>query len=505
MTIITRKVKPTPIRLWFEKIMAIIALINLILVFFDLTYIPLRDFWLQGRVQFFLKLGALEYEIPNPPLRILPFNITPVYDLIKGIEPERFTSNYLDNVARLNRLLEQNQWNYSTENEARINEILTQLKEDSAAMISNNPFQIANKTGTLERIKRKMRVHVFNDEDASATQAFQIFWSPGHLSQNTQAKLDFFNTQIKPLMATNYYRPVGENGQPVNNFAIIDFPFAMIFLVEFFGRTWYISRRYTGVNWFDAMLWRWYDVFLFLPFLRWLRVIPVTIRLSQSELINLHRVQKQISQGFVANIAEDVTEVVVIQVINQIQGSINRGEIANFITQYNNKQYIDLNNVDETSEIVKMILSLTIQDVLPKLETDIERLLKYTIDRTLKESFENIEQLPGMQQIRSTLSEQVSKQIYQNVYKVLAIIVSEDPNFDKLLGKIVTDFRKIMRSEIQAQKSMQNLEYLLSSLLEEVKVNYIQRLSEANVEEILEQQRKLKQNVINSPEVKKYP
>ena len=91
MAITTRRQKATYNRLWFEKIMAILALVNLILVFFDLSYIPLRDFWLQGRMQVFLKLGTLEYEIPNPPLKILPFNITPVYDLVKGIEPERFT------------------------------------------------------------------------------------------------------------------------------------------------------------------------------------------------------------------------------------------------------------------------------------------------------------------------------------------------------------------------------------------------------------------------------
>ena len=116
------------------------------------------------------------------------------------------------------------------------------------------------------------------------------------------------------------------------------------------------------------MLWRWYDVFLFLPVFRVWRIIPVIIRLSQAELLDLRRVQKQISQGFVANIAVDITEVVVIQVINQLQNSIKRGELANFLSLYENQKYVDLNNLDETKEIVKLVSNLMVKEVLPKLE-----------------------------------------------------------------------------------------------------------------------------------------
>lgn len=506
MAITTRRQKATYNRLWFEKIMAILALVNLILVFFDLSYIPLRDFWLQGRLQVFLKLGTLEYEIPNPPLKVLPFNITPVYDLVKGIEPERFTSNYLATVEELNTLLEQNQWNPSPENIVRIDEILADLRAQSIQMIEENPFQEANKTGTLERIKRKMRLHIFGNKEASSKDAFNIFWSRSNLLNNTNQELEFFNEQIKPLIATNYFRPVGETGQRVDNFGLIDLPFGIIFFLEFLVRTLYISRRYTGVNWFDAMLWRWYDVFLFLPVFRTLRVIPVIIRLSQSQLLNLRRVQKQISQGFVANIAVDITEVVIIQVINQLQNSIKRGEITNFISQYNEQKYIDLNNIDESKEIVKLVLNVMVKDVLPKLETDIEKLLQYTLDRGLKESpaFQNFGQLPGAAKISSGLSEQIAKQVYQNVYNVLAITVKEDQVFDQLLGKITQDFRQIMGSEIKAQKSMKTIEYLMTALLEEVKVNYVERLAEEDIEDVLEQQRSLLQTAEQVTNVNKY-
>ena len=68
-------------RRW-EQIVALWASLNLALVIFDITYVPLRDFWLQRRL----------YPLPGSslviPLTVLP-DITVWVDPIKGIEPHR--------------------------------------------------------------------------------------------------------------------------------------------------------------------------------------------------------------------------------------------------------------------------------------------------------------------------------------------------------------------------------------------------------------------------------
>ena len=91
MSIISRATrrwtKKTGVGLWYERLIALLALSNLILVFFDLNYIPLRDFWLHGRVQLLIKVGPLELELPQEPLKILPFRVTDWYDWVKAIEP----------------------------------------------------------------------------------------------------------------------------------------------------------------------------------------------------------------------------------------------------------------------------------------------------------------------------------------------------------------------------------------------------------------------------------
>jgi hypothetical protein len=101
----------------------------------------------------------------------------------------------------------------------------------------------------------------------------------------------------------------------------------------------------------------------------------------------MEAIQKQASQGFVASIAEDITEVILIRLVSQVQGSIRGGEIANFLSQTNSKSsYIDLNQTNETTEIIKLMAKLTINQVMPKIRTDIEELLQYNFDKLIHQS-----------------------------------------------------------------------------------------------------------------------
>ncbi len=515
------KSKKSRRQLWFEKIMATVASVNLLLVIFDFSYIPLRDFWLQGRIQFFIKLGPFERELPQSPIIIPNIGIIANwYDLIKGIEPNRYTESYLKKVGELQAKQNQideiktkigEQQNQESEIETAKNildrlqvltaereKLLAELRDRSVDMIDTNPFQLANKTGSLEKIKNRMRRHIFGaTKDVSSKEAFKIFWSKEHLilENNFREELDFFQNRIQPLIKTNYYRHLGENGQFIDNFIFIDLPFIIIFGLEFLGRTWIISRRHTGVNWLDAMLWRWYDIFLFIPFFRWLRVIPLTIRLSEAEIIALAPIQKQISQGFVAGIAEDLTEVVVVRIINQIQVSIRQGEIGNFLSQKNVKKYVDINDTNETAEIARLVIELFVCQVVPKIRPEVEAILTYSIEKVIQQSpaYQRFKQLPGLEQLQVNLTEQIVKQTYQAFSDTLKSLLEKDPVFDELLAKLLGNLSQTMRSEIRAKESIEKVESLLSDLLEEIKINYVERLSSEDIEEILEQTRAIRQ------------
>jgi hypothetical protein len=142
--------------------------------------------------------------------------------------------------------------------------LLAELRLLSHRMIEDNPFDVANKSGTLAKIKNEIRLRT---NAQSARDAFTSFWSQAYLSRmGWQSEINFFNYEIKPLINSNYYRDIGRFGNFINRFWLIDLPFVIIFALDFLARTFYISRRNPDLNWLEAMLRRWYDLFLLLPF-----------------------------------------------------------------------------------------------------------------------------------------------------------------------------------------------------------------------------------------------
>ncbi|WP_414575689.1 hypothetical protein [Anabaena sp. CCY 9402-a] len=450
--------------LYFERLMAIVAMLNLCLVLFDLSYVPWRNFYLGKFPQ-----------------------ITQIYDPIKGIEPHRETKNYLEAVNALEAQVSQTGL---TSPEAKTK--LEELSRLSSEMIETNPFASANKSGTLEKIKNRMRDRITK---GSAKQSFATFWSQPYLSQNGwQKEMIFFNQKIRPLIATNYYRQVDESGDFVDIFWWIDLPFVLLFSLEFLTRIFYIKRRHPSFSWFNAILWRWYDLFLLIPFWRWLRIIPVTMRLDQAKLVNLQPFNRQLHQTVVANFAEDITEVVVIRVINQMQISIQEGEIIRWLLQKDNlRPYIDINDVNEIEAIAGLLVQTIVYQVLPKIQPEITAILHHNIETVLHQVplSRNLQILPGVTKIQTQLSEQLATQLTTNLYKALVGAV-EDPVAKKLTNQLVERFSQALGTEIQKQQVISQIQSLLVDFLEEVKLNYVQRLSQEDIDQILEQTRQLK-------------
>ncbi|MDZ8241185.1 MAG: hypothetical protein RMZ69_29195 [Nostoc sp. ChiQUE01a] len=450
--------------LWFERFMAILATVNLSLVLFDLSYVHWRDLYLQ--------------KLPQ---------IVHIYDPIKGIEPHRDTKKYLETLDALQEQVSQTGLQ-SPEVKNRLEEI-TRLSNE---MIDTNPFAGANKSGILEKIKNRMRNRT---DKESAKQSFAIFWSQPYLTQQGWLQeINFFNQRIRPLIATNYYRRIAESGEFINNFWIIDSAFVILFALELLGRTFLIRRQHAGLSWLEALLWRWYDLLLLVPFFRWLRIIPVLVRLDQAKLLSLYPVRRQINQGIVANFAEELTEIVVVRVINQVQGSIKRGELVRWLSQQENvRSYIDINNVNEIEAIAALLVKTIVYQVLPEIQPAIVAILRHNIETVIDQVpiYRNLQNLPGVGQAQTQLSEQLATQITTNLYKTLVSAV-EDPVAAKLTSQLVQSFSEALTGQIKEKHLLTEIESLLSDFLEEIKLNYVQRLSQEDIEQIIEQTRQLR-------------
>ena len=456
--------KPSIYTTGVVRLLAIVAVVNLCLVLFDLSYISWRDFYFQ--------------EVPT---------LIRLYDPIKGIKPHRETEKYLNEVNAL-----QFQVTQTHLQSPQVEQILQELRKLSNEMIQDNPFAVANKSGSLEKIKNQIRDSV---GIASAHKAFDVFWSQEYLATGWQQEINFFNTHVRPVMQTNYYRAIGTNGKFIDRFWLIDLPFVILFGLEFLIRTFSISRNQAGLSWIEAMLRRWYDLFLLLPFWRWLRVIPVTIRLYQTQLLNLEVVRTEIKYEFIANFAEEMAEIVGIRLIDQAQESIERGDLARWLFRSETRRpYININNTNEVKAIAARLLHISVYQVLPKIQPDIEALLHRTIETTLNQSpvYQQLQSMPGMSHLPAQLTERLAKDISQTAYSTLTTFL-EDPEVVELSNRIIQNFSVALEVEVQKQQNIQEIQSLLVDLLEEIKINYVKGLAEQGVEKLLDESQQLRQ------------
>jgi hypothetical protein len=432
--------------MWFERSMAIIASISFLVSIFDLTYIPCRDFY----------------------FRNLP-SVVRAYDRFKGIQPHRETERYLNAVEQLKTTVQQTGLASS-----QTRSWLQELDTLSVSMIQNNPFQVAGKTGNLERIKDDVRDRVKNQ---SAKGAFATFWSQDYLTKaGWDKEIQFFDSQIKPLIITNYYRRLNESGNYVDDFWQIDIIFISIFAGELLGRVFFVRRHNRQLTWQQVLIRRWYDLLLILPVAQFLRIIPVIIRLQQAKLIKLDLVKSELNRLFVGQIVNELTEGVILQTLHQTQGAIRDGQITRVIRSYLNTPHVDLNNINEIEVLIELTLEIVIYRVIPKVQPDLEAILRHLFQKALSESpaYRNLQMLPGIGEMPAQAIDRVVKEISASIYTAMTKLL-EDPDSAKLSRRLAENFTQSIGNEMQRGQTIVKIESLLYDLIEEIKVTYSSR------------------------------
>ncbi len=429
--------------LWFERLMATIASIGFLLAMFDFTYIPWRNFYFRN--------------IPQ---------ITQIYDPFKGIEPHRETQRYLHAVTQLKATVRQ-----TGLASAQTQSWLTELDGLSVSMIQSNPFDAAGKTGSLEKIKNEVRDRVGNQ---SAKGAFHTFWSQQYLAKfGWEREISFYDRAIQPLIITNYYRRLEESGSFIDKFWQIDIIFISIFTEELLGRINYIRRHNRSVSWQQAIIWRWYDLLLLIPFFRFLRLIPVAIRWHQAKFVNLDIIKSELNRLFVGQIVNELTDAVVIQVLQQTQGAVKHGQITKLLGGYLQSPHIDLNNVNEIEVLFELILEIVIYRVIPRIQPDLEALFQHLLHQALLESpaYRNLKFIPGIGELPAQAIDRVVKEVSTSLYAALTKVIA-DPDNGNLSRRLVETLTQSIGDEMQRGQTISKIESLVYDLVEEIKVTY---------------------------------
>jgi len=462
----------TASRLWlhWDRAVALWATLNLVWVLFDITYIPLRTFWLQRNLT---PLPQMPLVVPLP---LLP-DITPLYDPVKGIEPHRETQQYLAAFQQLDRALQAGEPVASTAPLRRRQVDLT------LEMINENPFAASGNGGTLEKIKSRLRQRAGLD---SAKASADRLLSDGWLARRSWAEeRRFWRQQVLPLVSTSYWRAVDGNGRPTDHFWRTDLLlFQSVFALDILLRMVRLRRRFPGLSWRDALLRRWIDLPLLLPFWCWLRVVPVVERLSQARLINIEPLRAAVSRAVVSLLALELFEVLALQLVDGTQSLIRSPQWPRWIRSLRSHQSVSASDEQQLLELVKLWGPLLLGEVTPRLAPELQSLLGHALQQSLRE-------VPGGAVLPPVLSRQVAVGMVDSLIDLARgtaqRLAQSDTRQVELLQRFGDRFWEELAAGLEQGGTLQRSQQLLVTLLQQLKLNYLAQMNRAGIDALMEE------------------
>ena len=276
-----------------------------------------------------------------------------------------------------------------------------------------------------------------------------------------------------PIKGIDSSLPNPEYLKSADQFWRIDALFIGFFGAEFLIKSLFHTRRKPGVTWFNFVLRRWYEVFLVMPIWQGWRILPVLVRLHKSGLVNLDRAVAQVTYEPVAYLANTISEYMMVRFINQAKNSIKQGDAAQMLLAQ--QPYLHVNQENTIEQITKRILDLTIYKVLPQVQPDLEELLHHNLETTIKQSdfYQILQNFSPINILPTEMTEQLANYLAKTAVDVVANTYEDDKG-RKILDNFSQEFNQSLRRELQDEKTLGELQSLLSDLLEEVKLNYIQ-------------------------------
>ncbi|MEB3350245.1 MAG: hypothetical protein VKO00_09525 [Cyanobacteriota bacterium] len=467
----------------WDRFVAIWATVNLAWVAFDLTYIPLRTFWLQRQLTLIPSVGL------TVPLRMLP-NITPWVDPIKGIVPHRDTETYLRAFEQLDQAMAGLGAGQAPSPAQQ--QLLSRQAALTAQMIDTNPFQASDAAGTLEKIKNRLRQRGERESAKdSAARLLSAEWLKRHPWQEERR---FWELRVLPLVATNYWRSTDTNGLPTDTFWRYDLAlFQSVFLLDILLRAIRQRRRLPGLSWSEALLRRWIDLPLLLPFWRWLRLVPVLARLQNSGLINLEPLRAVVSRGVVALLAVELFEVLALQLLDGCQALIRSHRWPQRIRTLRSHQTVSVNDERELVELVRIWAPLLLAQVAPRLAPELQGVLGHTLQQSLESAMvpAPLRQLQPLLRVEEGISRQLAAGMVDSLLDLSRstaerLAQRDDAQLD-LLQRCVDRFWEELAAALESGPVLQRSQELVCTLLEELKLTYLSQISRSGIAGLIDE------------------
>lgn len=466
-------------RIWknWDRFVALWAALNLVWVAVDLTYVPLRPFWMERNLH---PIPSMPLAVPLP---LLP-DITPWMDPLKGIEPHRETQAFTAEFARLDAVMAGHRPGVPLNPVQQ--QTLQRMVQLSHQMVDTDPFQATAGSGTLEKIKNRLRQRAGSD---SSKEAARLLLSPKWLSSHSwEGEREFWKQQVLPLVERNYWRSIDENGRPTDHFWRVDLLlFQSVFLLDILLRAIRLRRRLPGLSWRDAFLRRWIDLPLFLPFWRWLRLIPVLERLQGAGLINLEPLRAVISRGVVALLALELFEVFALQIMDGLQEQVRSTRWPMRLRALRSHQTVMSQNERELVELVRLWAPLLLVQVAPRLAPELQGVLGHAMQQSLQRTLvpSPLRQLQPLLEVEQGFSRQLAQGVVESLLDVSrsagARLGQRDDEQLRLLQHFIDRFWEELALALEQGPTLGRSQDLLCAAIERVKRTYVSQISSAGI------------------------
>ncbi|MEY2644986.1 MAG: hypothetical protein RLZZ611_1635 [Cyanobacteriota bacterium] len=464
--------RPATARFWqhWDRAVALWAGVNLVWVVFDITYLPLRTFWLQRN------LTPLPQVPLVVPLTALP-DITPLYDPLKGIEPHRETQAWLASFQRLDQALRR------AEPAAVVEPLRQRQLQLTVQMIHENPFAASGNSGTLEKLKNRLRQRAGLDSaKQSAARLLSRSWQEQH---GWAGERRFWQQQVLPLVATSYWRSIDENGRPSDHFWRFDLLlFQSVFALDIALRVVRLRRRFPALSWRDALLRRWLDLPLLLPFWRWLRLVPVVERLSSAGLINVEPLRAAVSRAVVALLALELFEVLALQLVDGAQSLIRSPQWPRWIRGLRSHQSVAADQQQQLAALIRLWGPLLLGQVAPRLSPQLQALLGHALQQSLRE-------IPGSVVVPAALTRQLAAGMVESLVDLsrgtAARLGQSDARQVELLRGIGDRFWEELASALERDSTLESSQQLLCTLLQQLKCTYLAQINRAGIDALMDE------------------
>ncbi len=465
----------------WDQFIALIALLNLSWIFFDVSYLPMRNFWLNKKVHI---LNSPSRKIS---LKWLP-TVTERYDKIKGIQTN-YSTNTLEEISyNLNKSISKNGFNDPT-SELLLSQYNLQVK----GLLKNLDQSSPRNYEKIALLKHILRVRSGEENHLNASDKLLNI---SYLKRSNWAEEKYFwENKVMPILRTNYFRVLDIYGEPVDYSWKIDLPFQLIFLIDILIKVIRTKLQFPFISFRSAIFKRWLDLPLILPYLRLFRIAPIFVRISKVKFLPIEPIRELISQWIVAFLAIEIFEVLTLKAIQSIQNIINSPHLPEKIRGM--CSYQSPNKTKDSSEVADFLriwVPLLLREIGPNMRTQLIDIFEHSLQKSIsKNSIPNpIKGNIVFEKAESAINYQIASGMVDSLLGISKTagnqIAKKDLKLEKLTLNAIDRFWEELAAALESDSTLKNSQVLLSTMLEELKVSSLNEFkNEARAKEIIDQ------------------